>query len=215
MAVPAREVHWWGRAPNAKKPPKGGFFATGHKARMRRLLRRLGSSFGGFGSSVSSGLGSISSTSGSGVSGGTGSSFDSTGNGGGSSSVGCGRSGIGRSRCGFHRCWSSSRCRCLNRRFFFFAAGGQGNSSQQGGDQEGLIHEKFQWMCTKRSKTLESTKKKPERLFELDRFSLTPICECVSRLGGNDTLEKSTVLTLIKYFFCSQIGVAKIQLEGD
>ena len=176
---------------------------------MQRLLCRLGSGFGGFGSSVNSGFGSIGSAS---------SSFHSTSNGGGSSSVGCSRSCIGRSRSsrsGFHRCWCSSRCWCLNRCFFFFAAGGQGNSGQQAGDQEGLFHEKFQWMCTKRSKTLESTKKKPERLFELDRFSLTPICECVSRLGANDTLEKSTVLTLIKFFFWSRICVANIQQTGN
>jgi hypothetical protein len=204
-----------GSAPNPKKPPKGGFFATGLKARMHALLRRLHSSFGGFGSSVSSGFGSIGSASGSSVSSGTSSSFDSTSDGGGSSSVGGSGSSVnGSSRSGFHRCWSSSRCWRLNRCFFFFTASGQGNSSQQGGDQEGLIHEKFQWMCTKRSKTLESTKKKPEPLFELNRFSLTPICECVSRLERNDTPEKTTVFTLIKYFFYSHICVAKMQLSA-
>lgn len=192
---------------DARKPPEGGFLALGHKARMHQLLCGLHSSFGGFSSSVGSGFGSIGSACSSGVSSSTGSSFDRTGNSGRCSSVGCG--GRNGSRCGFHRCWSSSRRWCLNRCFFFFAAGGQGNSGQQAGDQEGFFHERFQWMCTKRSKTLESTKKKPESFFELDRFSLTPICKCVSRLGSNHTMKKTTVFTLIKFFFCSHKGVVK------
>lgn len=53
-------------------------------------------------------------------------------------------------------------------------------------------------------KTLEPTKKKPERLFELGRFSLTPIFECVSRLERNHTLKKSTVFTRRKFFFSGQ-----------
>lgn len=161
---------------------------------MHQLLCRLHSSFGGFSSSVSSGFGSVGSASGSSVSSGTGSGFDSASNGWGGSWVGSHWSSVSRSwsRCGFHRCRSSSRRWRLNRCFFFFTASGHGNSGEQGGDQEGFFHEKFHWMCTKRSKTLESTKKKPESFFELDRFSLTPICKCVSRLEGNHTTEKST-----------------------
>lgn len=188
---------------------------------MHRLLCRLGSSFGGFSSSVSSGFGSIGSASGSGVSSGTGSSFDRASNGWGHRCVGGNRSCVSwgciswgcvsRSRCNFHCC----RRWCHNRSFFFLTASGQGNSGQQGGDQEGFFHEKFQWMCTKRSKTLESTKKKLESFFRVSRFSLTPICECVSRLDSDHTTEKSTVFTLIKYFFWSHKAVVKRQLFAE
>lgn len=161
---------------------------------MHALLCRLHSSFGGFGSSsVSSGFGGICS----GV----------------NSSRHCSRSsgGVSRcsSRCGFGRCWCSSRCWRLDRSFFFFAASGQSNGSQQTGDQEGLFHVKFQWMCTKLSKTLELTKEKPEHGFESGQFSLTPICRCVSRLDADHTPEKTTVFTLIKYFISNRFLLLK------
>ena len=189
-----------------KSRPRAAFFTLGHQARMQPLLRRLGSGFGGFSSCVDSGFGSISSASGGGVSSSTGSGFNSASHGRSSGSI-----GRSSSRCSFNGCWcwGSSRCWRLNRCFFFFAASGQSNGGQQAGDQDGFFHENFQWMCTKRSKTLEPTKKKPERLFELGRSSLTPICECVSRLERNHTTEKSTVFTLPTFFFFSQKNVVK------
>lgn len=167
---------------------------------MKRLLCRLGSGFGSFSSGVDSGFGSIGGASSSSVGSSTSSGFHSTSNRRSCSSVGGRRCG----RCSFNRCWSSSRSWCCNRCFFFFTASGQCNGGQQAGDQDGFFHENFQWMCTKRSKTLEPTKKKPERLFELGRSSLTPICECVSRLRINHTTKKSTVFTLPVFFFYSQ-----------